>query len=270
MNGNGITANGVDGRGYQLRSAIGRACLPGALAEAGRGILWLNAVCGAFLAVGLLGIRDPAPSVRPPVPASATALLPVEFTPPPESPAAPAAPEAAATAKPPEPEVPVPVVQPVVSVVEPSLVPFAVPVTIPVREVMRAEAASIPPAQTVGPATAPAPEATGGTGGTAGASDPGVRGVRTFKVGEGNAEGIVSPHPDYPPEARRKGIEGMVKLEIEVQEDGRVGEVRKLVPSGSFILDNHTISWVKRRWRFPAGKRQLLHTEFVYQLAVGR
>ena len=270
MNGNGITANDVDGRGYQLRSAIGRACLPGALAESGRAILWLNAVCGAFLAVGLLGIRDPAPPVRPSVPAPAAALLPVDFTPPPESSAAPAAPEAPAMAKPPEPEVAVPVVQPVVSVVEPSLVPFAVPVSAPVREVLRAEAASLPPAQPTGPATPTAPEATAGTGGAAGGTAPAISGVRTFKVGEGNAEGIVSPHPDYPPEARRKGIEGMVKLEIEVQEDGRVGEVRKLVPSGSFILDNHTISWVKRRWRFPAGKRQLLHTEFVYQLAVGR
>jgi len=168
------------------------------------------------------------------------------------------------------PEVAIPVVQPVVSVVEPSLVPFAVPVTVPVREVLRAEAASVPPAQPTGPATPTAPEATAGTGGATGGTDPAVGGVRTFKVGDGNAEGIVSPHPDYPSEARRKGIEGMVKLEIEVLEDGRVGEVRKLVPSGSFVLDNHTISWVKRRWRFPAGKPQLLHTEFVYQLAVGR
>lgn len=270
MNGNGITANGVDGRGYQLRSAIGRACLPGALAESGRGILWLNAVCGAFLAVGLLGIRDPAPLVQPSAPVAAVALLPVDFTPPPESPAAPAAPETPAMAKPLEAEVALPVVQPVVSVVEPALVPFAVPISVPVREVLRAEAASLPPTQPTGPATPTAPEAPAGTGGTAGGTDPAVSGVRTFKVGDGNAEGIVSPHPDYPPEARRKGIEGMVKLEIEVQEDGRVGEVRKLVPSGSFVLDNHTVSWVKRRWRFPAGKRQLLHTEFVYQLAVGR
>jgi periplasmic protein TonB len=270
MNGRGITANGIDGRGYQLRSAIGRACLPGALAESGRGILWLNAVCGAFLAVGLMGIRDPASPGRPSAPVPAAALLPVDFTPPPESPPATAATEAPAMAKALEPEVSVPVVQPIVSVVEPSLVPFAVPVATPAQEVLRAEAASLPPTQPVGPATPTAPEATAGTGGTAGAPDAAPGGPRAFKVGEGNAEGIVSPHPDYPSEARRKGIEGLVKLEIEVMEDGRVGEVRKLVPSGSFVLDNHTIAWVKRRWRFPAGKRQLLHTEFVYQLAGAR
>jgi periplasmic protein TonB len=270
MNGSGIMANDVDGRGYQLRSAIGRACLPGAWGESGLAILWLNAVCGAFLAVGLLGIRDPAAPGRPSIPTPATALVPVDFTPPPETPMAAAAAETPTMAKTPEPEVAVPLVQPVVSVVEPSLVPFAVPVTIPVREVLRAEAASLPPAQPVGPATSAAPETTVGNRGTAGVADPAPGGPRTFKVGEGLAEGIVSPHPDYPSEARRKGIEGMVKLEIEVLEDGRVGEVRKLVPSGSFVLDNHTISWVKRRWRFPEGKRQLLHTEFVYQLAVGR
>ena len=263
-------ANGVDGRGYQLRSAIGRACLPGALAESGRAILWLNAVCGTFLAVGLLGIREPAPPARVSPPTPATTLLPVDFTPPPETAVSSPAAGTTTTAAIPEPEVPIPVVQPVVSVVEPSLVPFAVPVTLPVREVLRAEAASIPPAQPVGPATSAAPETSVGQGGTAGAADPAPGGPRTFKVGEGHAEGIVSPHPDYPSEARRKGIEGMVKLEIEVLEDGRVGEVRKLVPSGSFVLDNHTISWVKRRWRFPQGKRHLLHTEFVYQLAVGR
>jgi outer membrane biosynthesis protein TonB len=55
-----------------------------------------------------------------------------------------------------------------------------------------------------------------------------------------------------------------------VNDDGSVGEVRKLVPSGSFVLDNNTITWVKRRWKFPPGKKLILHTEFVYQMAAQR
>lgn len=265
MNADGIKPVGFDERGYQLRSVIGRACLPEALAERGRGLLWVNAVCGTFLAIGLLGLRNPEPPGRFHVPSSAAPLLPVDFTPPPEPQSASAGPAAPAAPGSSVPAASIPVVQSVVSVVEPSLVAFAVPVTVPVREVLRAEAASIPPAPSPG-AALPANPGTGAAGEPAGTA-PQAGAARVFQVGEGSAEGIVSPHPEYPPEARRKGIEGMVKLEIEVLADGRVGEVRKLVPSGSFVLDNHTISWVKRRWRFPAGNRQLLHTEFVYRLA---
>jgi protein TonB len=145
------------------------------------------------------------------------------------------------------------VVQPVVVVADASSVPFSVPVTGVTQLTTDIRKASPPPARPVPVARPPADS-----------------GPRNFRAGDGSNEGIFAPQPEYPIEARRKGIQGTVKLEIEVDETGAVGEVRKLIPSGAFILDNNTISWVKRRWKFPPGKKQVLHTEFVYQLSDGR
>jgi protein TonB len=56
-------------------------------------------------------------------------------------------------------------------------------------------------------------------------------------------------HPDYPPGARRDGIEGRVVLTVQVRSDGRVGSVRVSTSSGSALLDSAAISAVKR-WSF--------------------
>ncbi len=238
---------------YRLRSEIALACLPQSQSDPGRNVKWVNAVCAFFLFTGVVGIKAPLHLVLQRAPLEETTVIPVEFTPPPAVTAPTESPEQPSL----EPQVdvaPPAVVQPVVVVADPSTVPFAVPVVGPTIEARRPQEAVAPPVRTV--AAPPAP--------------PVNTGPRSFRVGEGGNEGIFAPQPEYPADARRKGIEGTVKLEIEVNDDGSVGQVRKLIPSGSFVLDNNTITWVKRRWKFPAGKKQVLHTEFVYQMATQR
>ena len=238
---------------YQIRSEIALACLPSAQRDPGRQVMWVNAICAAFLATGVIGVKAPLDLVLRTRVIEDTTVVPVEYVPP-------------AVQTPPETTDEVvdrddttpqeaPVIQPVVVLADAAAAPFAVPVegvTMTTRDIRQASA---PPVRTVAVASPPPVVNTG---------------PRSFRAGDGSSEGIFAPQPEYPIEARRKGIEGMVKLEIEVDEAGNVLEVRKLIPSGSFLLDNNTITWVKRRWKFPPGKKQLLHTEFVYQLSDGR
>jgi protein TonB len=239
---------------YRLRSEIAMACLPSSQRDPGRRVMWVNAVCAFFLATGVIGIKAPLNLVLRRAVVEEAPIVPVDFTPPPVSNQTPQ--EQQDTPREALPDVAPPaVVQPVAVGADESLVPFAVPTVGPTVVVLRPQAASAPPARPV--VTAPPAPAVN-------------TGPRNFRAGEGSNEGIFAPQPEYPADARRKGIEGTVKLEIEVNDDGSVGEVRKLVPSGSFVLDNNTISWVKRRWKFPPGKKLILHTEFVYQMAAQR
>lgn len=238
---------------YQIRSEIALACLPSSQRDPGRKVMWVNAICVAFLATGVIGVKAPLDLVLRTRAVEDTTVVPVEYVPPPVQTPQETTEEVVDREETTPQEVPV--IQPVVVLADASAAPFAVPVegvTTVTRDISKA---SPPPARPV--AVAPPPPIAN--------TSP-----RSFRAGDGSNEGIFAPQPEYPIEARRKGIEGMVKLEIEVDEGGSVIEVRKLIPSGSFLLDNNTITWVKRRWKFPPGKKQLLHTEFVYQLSDGR
>lgn len=248
---------------HRVQSGLVRACLGRGgrgSGESRRGLVWVNSLCGAVLLVGLVGLKEPAAPWVPVAAPVEAPVVPVEFQPPATSASVEMMASRAADSEPvvADPAT-APVVEPVAAVSLPELVPFAVPVAGPVREVREAAMAAAPtPRQADAAATAQAATApVVASGGEA----------RAFRPGDGAADGIQAPHPDYPAEAERRQISGTVKLEIEVTASGAIGEVRKLVPSGSVVLDNHTVGWVKRRWKFPPGRRQLLHTEFVYELS---
>ncbi|MCP4338462.1 MAG: energy transducer TonB [Desulfobulbaceae bacterium] len=61
-----------------------------------------------------------------------------------------------------------------------------------------------------------------------------------------------SPKPEYPNIARRRGWEGIVKLEVEVTWEGKISTVRLLKSCGYNILDKSALRAVKN-WRFLAG-----------------
>lgn len=61
-----------------------------------------------------------------------------------------------------------------------------------------------------------------------------------------------NPPPVYPESARRRGIEGLVLLFVEVAADGRPKGVRIETSSGSSILDEAAVRAVER-WRFKPG-----------------
>jgi len=58
-----------------------------------------------------------------------------------------------------------------------------------------------------------------------------------------------NPKPPYPEEARRRGYEGTVRLEVEVLASGKAGRVGVKKSSGYAVLDQSALKAVKE-WRF--------------------
>jgi TonB family protein len=72
--------------------------------------------------------------------------------------------------------------------------------------------------------------------------------------------------PDYTEDARRRGIEGEVELEIIVRADGSVGSVKLLRGLGAG-LDQRAIEAV-RRWRFNPARRYGTPVDVLVDVAV--
>lgn len=64
----------------------------------------------------------------------------------------------------------------------------------------------------------------------------------------------LNPPPDYPPLARRRGLEGTVQLDVLVNSRGGVHEVRLAGTSGHDLLDRAAMAAVQT-WLFQPGKR---------------
>jgi TonB family protein len=72
--------------------------------------------------------------------------------------------------------------------------------------------------------------------------------------------------PDYTEDARRRGLEGEVVLEIVVRRDGRVGEVRVIKGLGGG-LDQQAVQAV-RRWTFVSATRKGRPVDVIVEVAV--
>ena len=64
----------------------------------------------------------------------------------------------------------------------------------------------------------------------------------------------INPSPKYPRIARRRGYQGIVVLEVLVDRNGRVGDLRVYKTSGHRILDKAALTSVKG-WAFEPGMR---------------
>ena len=173
--------------------------------------------------------------------------------------------------EPPRPEPPLPEVEP-----EP-LPPVQAPVvTAPADDQDRAGVLeeTAPPADSRGQGTGGGVgtgEGTGvgeGDGSGLGEGSGGGTGGGPFRPGSG-----VSPpsllrevKPDYTEEARRRGVEGDVVMEIVVRRDGSVGEVRLLQGLGHG-LDARAVQAV-RDWRFSPGKRRGVPVDVLVEVAM--
>jgi TonB family protein len=96
-------------------------------------------------------------------------------------------------------------------------------------------------------------------------------------TGDGSGEGagpvqVYGPRPDYPREARRQSIEGVVVVELSIHADGSCSVNRILQSSGSPVLDEAVVGTVAT-WKYkPAteGGRPVTTIErirFVFQLS---
>jgi len=64
----------------------------------------------------------------------------------------------------------------------------------------------------------------------------------------------VNPPPEYPRLARKRGYQGTVVLEVLVDQNGRVGDLRLFTSSGHSILDKKAMASVKE-WLFEPGMK---------------
>lgn len=61
-----------------------------------------------------------------------------------------------------------------------------------------------------------------------------------------------NPPPEYPPQARRRGLQGVVTIEALIDVSGRVADLRPFSSSGHGILDKAALKSV-RSWQFTPG-----------------
>ena len=66
----------------------------------------------------------------------------------------------------------------------------------------------------------------------------------TYKIGSAK-----NPHPTYPLIARKKGWEGRVLIQAEIDREGNVSKIKVLESSGFKVLDNASLETLKK-WKF--------------------
>lgn len=83
----------------------------------------------------------------------------------------------------------------------------------------------------------------------------------------GNGRGmLVVNHTSYPKDLLNKGIEGVVRIEIFVNEEGTLAKEPEIImSSGHLKLDEHCLLTIKRLWKFkPAPKPYRLSVELSF------
>ena len=86
-------------------------------------------------------------------------------------------------------------------------------------------------------------------GGAASTLPPIAEGPRIDASWQGNTP------PPYPVTARRQGLQGTVRLDLLIEADGSVAEIRMRESSGSAVLDRSVMTAV-RQWRFIPARQQ--------------
>jgi protein TonB len=219
-------------------------CLPITSADRlGESLSWTAAVSTAFLCVGLIGLFT-RPIQATVAAAAVEEPIPVLFEAPPQE-SAPLDLEAASAEEPVEPLSEVASVPQIVQVAAAdAIVAFSVPT---VGVVVPTRLAQAPPARplqaaVVSPSSAPVALFTGvGTSGN-------------------------FPHPTYPAEARRRGVEGTVELLVEVGPDGVPTKVEVFESSGSLMIDWPAVEWVRKRYLWPEGPVRRYRIPFEFRL----
>ncbi len=235
----------------RLTCELARQCLPQDGPDPNLKFAWANAICALFVIIGIMGIFQPLFVL--PVKASPPKVdsIPVLFNPPPPQPPQSLAQNNAAT---PENSTAEPIETPeIVPAVTPmnAQITFAVPVEGPVR-LVAAKYAEAPPAKLSRPVAPPVSNSKPGGTGAAVEFKPGVD------------DGGYYPWPKEFPRGVSLKSSATVTLAVLVDMRGRPVNVSVATSSGSRILDDHALEWLKRNWRWPAGPERPYTVPFKY------
>jgi TonB family protein len=74
------------------------------------------------------------------------------------------------------------------------------------------------------------------------------------------------PDPSYPSAAMKQRLKGKVTVSILVGTNGVPATVATMESSGHELLDQHTVTWVRSRWRWPAGQERRYYCIFEYSM----
>lgn len=86
-------------------------------------------------------------------------------------------------------------------------------------------------------------------------------------AGEGTNVALFMPSPDYPVSARRRGIEGVVVVRVDVHPDGHCENAKIVETSGCQALDDAALAAI-RKWRYETGSElSVRRVRFVFKLA---
>jgi protein TonB len=137
------------------------------------------------------------------------------------------------------------------ALVEPRPAPTPPPKPKPAIQTTKPKPPRQPAAST--PGTRPtSPSGTPGSSGTAQGGTPGGSGRKPAASGVPGGKGRM-PQPPYPSFARSRGLQGTVVVSISAAPDGTVTNASVARSSGSPDLDRYAVSWIRSRWRMPAG-----------------
>jgi periplasmic protein TonB len=222
---------------------MARVCLPTPHAHRQRNLAWANSVCLLFLIIGLAGFRPkpPAPFVVKPLEVVAPVI--VEVLPPP--------PTTTELTPQDEPKDNTSAETPQVVVVTPNTpsIVFSVPT---VGNVIASSAMAVaPPASEVVPRAAVV-------------QPPVAKQLRN--TGEGG-DRPVPGRDDYPRMAQQLRQQGSLVLLLTANEAGIITTATVQQSSGSSILDNFSVAWVKRHWSVSTGEAgRTFLAPFTYKL----
>ncbi len=226
---------------YRLSDDVARLCLPQQFKDLCRDLAWANSVCVLFVAVGLVGLKQPPIQVRAVAPAEDIPHF--ERIPEPEplepSPVSPGPTEPTPSNK--------EIRQLPVAVLDPTGAKYLAPVDYegPVLVLPRP---STPFEPGIGAASHPSPPR-----------------VTEFRPND-ETEGGYYPKPDYPVLAEKMHYQGTCKIEMLVDVSGTVTAVKLMQSSGYSILDSAAMDIVKKRWHFPPGAARHFWYPFVFEM----
>jgi protein TonB len=121
------------------------------------------------------------------------------------------------------------------------------------------------------------PPGAGGDGGRAGSGgsgggDSGGNGLGDGS-GDGNATGVYTPAPPYPSEARRRNIEGSVRVELAIASDGSCA-LRRIVESTGYTPFESAVEEVVKTWKYRSadedGRPELITKLIRFTFKLGR